>query len=306
MREVTFSEYERFRSQSDQVRIAGKPIRLEGHKIVKDVHPPEYEVQETTIWSFPDRGSWATHKGDYKGNCSPWVVRNVLELYSKPGDTVLDQMVGGGTTLVECKLMGRNGIGVDVSLDAVMLSHDRLNFSVERVSRDERVLATDSIEQLVIKLFLGDARRLDAVESDSIDVIMTHPPYANIVSYTEGLEGDVSQVRSFDEFFQQLVPIAQESFRVLKPGGYAAILIGDTHKHSHFVPLSFRTLAIFSQAGFVLKEDVIKRQWRTETMRGKWRGGQKGFLLTHHEHLLVLRKLAVGERPSKFKSSKVT
>jgi len=36
--------------------------------------------------------------------------------YSKEGETVLDQFVGSGTTLVEAKLLKRKGIGVDINL----------------------------------------------------------------------------------------------------------------------------------------------------------------------------------------------
>ena len=37
-----------------------------------------YELQNTTIWSFPDRGNWATHKGDYRGNWSPHIPKNLI------------------------------------------------------------------------------------------------------------------------------------------------------------------------------------------------------------------------------------
>lgn len=39
--------------------------------------PEQFELEETTIWSFKERGNWATHKGDYRGNCSPQVPRNL-------------------------------------------------------------------------------------------------------------------------------------------------------------------------------------------------------------------------------------
>ena len=72
-------------------------------------------MESNTIWSFPDRGNWATHDGNYRGNWSPYIVRNLLLRYSFYEDLVLDQFVGGGTTLVEAKLLNRNAIGVDVN-----------------------------------------------------------------------------------------------------------------------------------------------------------------------------------------------
>jgi hypothetical protein len=51
------------------------------------------------------RGAWATHKPDYRGNFAPQVPRNVILSYSNEGDLVLDPMVGGGTTLIEARLL---------------------------------------------------------------------------------------------------------------------------------------------------------------------------------------------------------
>lgn len=68
-----------------------------------------------SIWSFPDRGSWATHNGNYPGNWSPYIPRNVIKRYSNKGDIVLEPFLGSGTTLIEAKLLGRKGIGVDIN-----------------------------------------------------------------------------------------------------------------------------------------------------------------------------------------------
>ena len=77
--------------------------------------PEDFELEMTTHWSFPKRGDWATHDAKWRGNWSPYIPRNILLRYSKEGDLVLDQFAGGGTTLVEAKLLNRNIIGVDVN-----------------------------------------------------------------------------------------------------------------------------------------------------------------------------------------------
>ncbi len=76
--------------------------------------PENFNLETTTIWSFPDRGDWATHSGKYRGNWSPFIPRNVILRYTKDGEIVLDQFVGSRTTLVETKLLNRKGIGVDI------------------------------------------------------------------------------------------------------------------------------------------------------------------------------------------------
>ena len=53
--------------------------------------PEKFKLEDTTIWSFPERGSWATHSGKYRGNWSPYIPRNLILRYSKKKDWILDQ-----------------------------------------------------------------------------------------------------------------------------------------------------------------------------------------------------------------------
>ena len=295
MREVTEQEYREFIKGHDRITVDGKAVKLVNGATIKLFQPEEFQLEKTTVWSFENRGSWATHQGNYRGNWAPEIPRNLILRYTEPGDTILDQMAGSGTTLIECKLSGRNGIGVDINLDALMVAWNRLDF--EYISND--------VPQTSQRLFHGDARDLDMVADESIDLIATHPPYANIIPYShKTTEGDLSRVHSLDEFMKGIEEIARESLRVLKPGGHCGVLIGDTHKHKHFVPISTRVMLTFLDTGFILREDVIKEQWHTQTMRGKWKKSfNHNFLLTFHEHLFIFRKLAEDEKPSKFKAS---
>lgn len=72
--------------------------------------PEKFKLEETTIWSFKERGGWATHKGDYRGNCPPQVPRNLILKYTNEGDIVLDTFCGSGTTMIETKLLNRKGV----------------------------------------------------------------------------------------------------------------------------------------------------------------------------------------------------
>lgn len=89
---------------------------------LKRLQPENFDLECSTVWSFPKRGNWATHRSDYRGNWSPQVVRNLILRYSNEGDTILDPMVGGGTTLIECKLTGRKGIGIDINPEAIRIT----------------------------------------------------------------------------------------------------------------------------------------------------------------------------------------
>lgn len=78
-----------------------------------------FKLQTNTLWSFPNRGNWETYDSKWKGNWSPYISRNILLRYSKERELVLDQFAGGGTTLVEAKLLNRNIIGIDINDEAI-------------------------------------------------------------------------------------------------------------------------------------------------------------------------------------------
>ncbi|MEA2090413.1 MAG: DNA methyltransferase [Thermoproteota archaeon] len=294
---VTFEDFQKFIAERKAVTIEKVNVKVGNEwKIKKHAPPKEYAKENTTVWSFPNRGNWATHKGNYRGNWSPYIPRNLILRYTNPNDMVLDQMVGSGTTLVECKLLGRNGIGVDINRDATMVTLDRLNFAYNS-------LDPNYPKNLEIATYVGDARNLEKIESNSIDLIATHPPYAGIITYTKKrVEGDLSSLK-FKDYLKEMRVVAQESLRVLKHGKHCAILIGDTRKHLHYIPISKKILEVFLDVGFILREDVIKLQWKTKTTRERWRGKSYKFLKIAHEHLYIFRKPLEEEKTSRLKYS---
>lgn len=295
MREVTYDEYREFLKTHDYVVIENVKVALpKKHKISKFA-PKDFTPETTTVWSFPDRGDWATHIGNYRGNWSPFIPRNLILRFTRKNDLVLDQMVGSGTTLVECKLLQRRGIGVDINPDAIMVTRNRLDFSYSPLDKE--------YEEPEIRTYVGDARNLNLIKDESVDLIATHPPYASIIPYSkQRVPGDLSSVHNVDEFAEEMRKVAEESYRVLKPGKHCAILIGDTRRHKHFVPITPRVLQSFLNVGFILREDVIKMQWKMKSTREKWRG-KYDFLLIAHEHLYIFRKPEPGESLAKFKES---
>nr|WP_311516342.1 DNA methyltransferase [uncultured Anaerococcus sp.] len=165
--------------------------------------------------------------------------RNILLRYSKEGDLVLDQFVGGGTSLVEAKLLNRNIIGVDVNEIALDRCREKINFVHEGANGR-------------VYLHKADARKLNFISDSSIDLICTHPPYANIISYSEDIKEDLSLLKVTD-FLEEMKKVASESYRVLKADKFCAILMGDTRQKGHMIPMSFEVMKIFQDAGFNLK-----------------------------------------------------
>ena len=240
------------------------------------LQPENFELETNTVWAFPNRGKWATHDAKYRGNWSPYIPRNVILRYSSEGDTVLDQFVGGGTTAVEAKLTGRNFIGFDINPAAVELTQKKLDFEYNTSAE--------------ISVKLGDARKLK-LSDDSIDLICTHPPYADIINYSDGIDGDLSLL-SIKPFLAEMSIVAAECYRVLKKDKFCAILMGDTRKKGMVQPLAFETMKLFELAGFKLKEIIIKEQHNCKAT-GYWKTNsiKYNFLLLAHEYLFVFKKV---------------
>lgn len=58
----------------------------------------------------------------YPAKFHPPIARKLVELFSAPGDTILDPFCGSGTLLVEGALLGRNCVGTDVDPLAVLVA----------------------------------------------------------------------------------------------------------------------------------------------------------------------------------------
>lgn len=240
-----------------------------------NTYPDSFKLEGTTMWSFPNRGNWATHTGEYRGNWSPYVPRNLIMRYSKKGDWILDQFLGSGTTLIEAKLLSRNAIGVDVNPNAIELSNTNLDFKCQEVSE--------------IRTKLGDARKLTFIKDNSIDLICTHPPYADIIHYSQDIQGDISQL-AYEDFLQSMADVAKEAYRVLKSKGNCAFMMGDIRRRGHVLPLGFMCMQKFTDAGFVLKEIILKEQHNCRSSK-YWTNRKRNFLLLAHEYIFVFEKL---------------
>lgn len=282
---VTYRFIEKTITKSKGINISN----LTAAKKIKRLQPIKFKEEETTIWSFKSRGNWATHSGEYRGNWSPYIPRNVILKYSEVGEVVLDYFCGAGTTAVESKLLGRRCIAFDINDKSIDLAKQNVNFDIQS-KQLELLEEKNNLQVYKPELSVGDARNLSNLKNNSIDLICAHPPYANIIHYTDSKEGDLSFL-DIDEFLIEISKVAKESYRVLKPGKQCAILIGDTRRKKHVIPLGFKFINVYLNAGFNLKELVIKRQHNCKTT-GFWYTNsiKYNFLLLAHEYLPIFEK----------------
>ncbi len=75
------------------------------------------EIITDSFWVLDKRDTSGAHLGWYWGNFIPQIPHQMMLRYTKKGDWVLDTFVGSGTTLIECRRLGRNGIGIELNPD---------------------------------------------------------------------------------------------------------------------------------------------------------------------------------------------
>lgn len=182
--------------------------------------------------------------------------------------------MGSGTTLVEAKLLNRNAVGIDINPQSVSISETNLQFQYKTNSS--------------IFTRKGNAANLSFIKANSIDFICTHPPYANIIKYSKGIPEDLSLL-SIEKFLKEMQKVAAEAYRVLKNGKMCAVMMGDIRKNGKVVPLGFRIMECFLQAGFKNKEIIIKEQHNC-CSTNYWVKRNKEFLLLAHEYIFVFQK----------------
>jgi len=58
----------------------------------------------------------------YSGEYIPQIPNRLISTFTERNDLILDPFLGGGTTLVESKVLGRNAIGIDINPLACLIS----------------------------------------------------------------------------------------------------------------------------------------------------------------------------------------
>ena len=82
----------------------------------------------------------------------------------------------------------------------------------------------DSTHHLII---FGDARRMEELRDQSIDFLVTSPPYWSIKDY--GHPGQIGFEQTYEDYLEALGEVMAECNRVLRPGCRMAVNIGDQY-----------------------------------------------------------------------------
>lgn len=260
----------------------------------------EYEQVETgSLWMFNGRDRQNGHQLDYHGNCVPQILTQLLTRYTKQDDTILDLFLGSGTSAIEAVNLGRQAIGVELKPDMAAYVRGKL----EEQGKADQVAIINGDSSNYDWTGRAIKRALKQFEKEHAQFLFLHPPYADIIRFSES-ENDLSNAASTEAFLDQFEQVCQLGYDMLEPGRFAGLVIGDKYADGELIPLGFYCMERMNRVGFKTKSIIVKNITGNEKAKGRmtnlwrYRALVGGFYIFKHEYVFLMHK------PKRGKASK--
>ncbi|MFH0771365.1 MAG: DNA methyltransferase [Candidatus Omnitrophota bacterium] len=248
----------------------------------------EYEeVLTDSLWVLEKRNTSGVHAGWYWGNFIPQIPHQLMTRYTKKGDWVLDPFLGSGTTLIECRRMGRNGIGIELNPETAKRAKD----TIKKEANPDGIIS---------ETIIGDSRKielrekLDRLGIKQIQLLLMHPPYHDIIRFSKSKD-DLSNAPTTEDFISMFGAVLDNTASYLEKGRYLAIVIGDKYCKGTWIPLGFNIMNEVLKRDFSLKAIIVKNFEETRGKRNqkelwRYRALAGGFYIFKHEYILLFKK----------------
>ena len=161
-------------------------------------------------------------------------------------------------------------------------------------------------------LINGDSRNMSRIQNESVELIVTSPPYWQLKDY--GSDFQIGFNQSYEDYINHLNLVWSECFRILQPGCRLCINIGDQFARTAYygrykiVPIHSDIIRFCETIGFDYMGTII---WQKQTTMHT-SGGQKvmgsypyprgGIVKVDYENILLFKKQ--GKAPSVNNSAK--
>jgi DNA methylase len=254
----------------------------------------EYEdILTDSLWLIPERDRSGTHMADYHGNFVPQIPYQAMRRYTKQGEVLLDAFLGSGTSLIECRRLGRHGVGIELKPELAQQASERIASQGNPYEIVTQVLTGDSGDIESAPPLIAGA--LKNIGRESVQLAILHPPYHSIIKFSDH-EEDLSNCPTVEEFLQRFGQVVDVADRFLEKERYLALIIGDMYADSEWIPLGFYCMQEVMKRGYSLKSLVVKDMQGNRAKRNleniwRYRALAGGFYIFKHEYVMFFRKV---------------
>lgn len=261
-------------------------------KRANDLSGKDWTKNSISIWSDIRKSKEETDLG-HPAIFPSELVKRLIETFTRTSERIiLDPFSGSGSTVVTASRMGRVGIGFEINPDYVQLTEARLS---------QRDIWQPDIDTHS-KVYQMDARNLlEVISANSIDMVITSPPYWDILSRERTADGknirdygdtteDLGKIENYRQFMNELALVFKPVYTAMKAGSYCCVVVMDIRKKNKFYPFHADVAVMMEEIGFIY-DDLIIWDRRHEYNNLRPLGYPSVFRINKcHEYILIFQK----------------
>jgi len=224
-------------------------------------------------------------RSQHGGQKPPQLCEDLIKIFTKKGQKVLDPLAGVGGTLLGASLCEREAIGIELNQKWIDIY--------------KQVCELEGLKEH--QIINGDANeKLKELENESIDFVLTDVPYwiMDQLTKTRSSASDRKSklskfnnkdLQSKEDWLKEMKDIFTNVYPSLKKNGYMAVFIGDLYRGKEYHFLSAELAKVISEIpGFVMKSDII---WHDDSKMLHIYGYPFAYIPSLiHQHILIFRK----------------
>jgi DNA modification methylase len=253
----------------------------------------EWKEFTKSVWQIAN-----TSHPDHPAVFPEEIPRRLIKLFSMVGDVICDPFVGTGTTGSVALKLGRHFVGTDSSKAYLKIAKANLEAVAEELPFRVPHHA----------LLHEDARKLHFLPENSVDLILTSPPYWNKADYAHN-SFNLGCLDKYNEFLSGMAEAFKEFHRVLQDGKRLCIVTANVNQYSEHglltFPIASDYIKLLQTAGFHVVNEII---WSKDKTGGKWGsfGAQRPIFGSYpypphfyfknvHEYIIIAKKSVTGK-----------
>ena len=218
-------------------------------------------------------------RGSFLSKFNSEYAKRIIEMWTKEDDFIVDPFAGRSSRPLVSTLLGRNYVGFDVVNDNLKEAKEQY----DKLKQDRKLGH--------LKLIHNSSEDIDKhLHGDVADMIMTCPPYFNIEKY-ESVDGQLTDIKLYEEFLQTYKIILDKCGHILKPGCFFVVVLANFRIDGKFYDFCGDTKDILKKQKLLTYHDEIILEMSPAKRHPLYTQAITNLnCLKTHEYCLVFRK----------------